>query len=92
MHQAQNAQHLLPTNLQYNGTSQSEVLLFQLIGPVSILLRNIAVPWIFVGFRFAVTNGFCFVHVKKKWLKGIIVKKMPPKHLLSASLEKDAAN
>ncbi|VDN17209.1 unnamed protein product [Gongylonema pulchrum] len=61
MHQAQNAQHLLPTNLQYNGTSQSEVLLFQLIGPVSILLRNIAVPWIFVGFRFAVTNGF--------WLK-----------------------
>lgn len=42
----------------YNGTSQTEIILWQLIGPLSVLLRNIAVPWIFVGFRFALSNGF----------------------------------
>ncbi|EJW76264.1 hypothetical protein WUBG_12826, partial [Wuchereria bancrofti] len=44
--------------LFYNGTSQTELVLWQLIGPFSILLRNIAVPWIFVGFRFALSSGF----------------------------------
>lgn len=58
MHRAQNAQHLEAPKLVYNGTSQAEVLLFQVLGPVSIILRNIAVPWIFVGFRFALSNGF----------------------------------
>ncbi|KAM3718942.1 Beta-1,3-galactosyltransferase sqv-2 [Dirofilaria immitis] len=56
----QNAQLENPNSV-YNGTSQTELLLWQLIGPFSILLRNIAVPWIFVGFRFALSNGF--------WLK-----------------------
>ncbi|MCP9262126.1 Beta-1,3-galactosyltransferase sqv-2 [Dirofilaria immitis] len=53
----QNAQLENPNSV-YNGTSQTELLLWQLIGPFSILLRNIAVPWIFVGFRFALSNGF----------------------------------
>jgi hypothetical protein len=35
-----------------NGTSQLEVFAVSLVGPLSILLRNIAIPWIFVGFRF----------------------------------------
>uniref|UniRef100_A0A915PSH3 Phosphatidylinositol-glycan biosynthesis class W protein n=1 Tax=Setaria digitata TaxID=48799 RepID=A0A915PSH3_9BILA len=48
----------------YNGTSQSELILWQFIGPFSVLLRNIAVPWIFVGFRFALSNGF--------WLKFVL--------------------
>lgn len=57
MHVMQNVQIDDP-NFVYNGTSQTELVLWQLIGPFSILLRNIAVPWIFVGFRFALSNGF----------------------------------
>uniref|UniRef100_A0A1I8EPL3 Phosphatidylinositol-glycan biosynthesis class W protein n=1 Tax=Wuchereria bancrofti TaxID=6293 RepID=A0A1I8EPL3_WUCBA len=60
MHSMQNAQ-IEDSNFVYNGTSQTELVLWQLIGPFSILLRNIAVPWIFVGFRFALSSGF--------WLK-----------------------
>ncbi|VDN06592.1 unnamed protein product [Thelazia callipaeda] len=60
MHRLQGA-HLEDSSLFYNGTCQAELILWQLIAPFSILLRNIAVPWIFVGFRFALSNGF--------WLK-----------------------
>ncbi|KAL3994888.1 GWT1 family protein [Acanthocheilonema viteae] len=60
MHLTQNAQ-IEDSNSVYNGTTQTELILWQLIGPFSILLRNIAVPWIFVGIRFALSNGF--------WLK-----------------------
>ncbi|VDN82272.1 unnamed protein product [Brugia pahangi] len=60
MHSIQNAQ-IEGSSFVYNGTSQTELVLWQLIGPFSILLRNIAVPWIFVGFRFALSSGF--------WLK-----------------------
>ncbi|CAG9540583.1 unnamed protein product [Cercopithifilaria johnstoni] len=60
MHLMQNVQ-IEGTNFICNGTSQMELILWQLIGPFSVLLRNIAVPWIFVGFRFALSNGF--------WLK-----------------------
>uniref|UniRef100_A0A914VQN9 Phosphatidylinositol-glycan biosynthesis class W protein n=1 Tax=Plectus sambesii TaxID=2011161 RepID=A0A914VQN9_9BILA len=37
----------------HNGTTQMEVIWVNLIGPVSILLRNLAIPWLFVGRRFA---------------------------------------
>uniref|UniRef100_A0A0N5ALE1 Phosphatidylinositol-glycan biosynthesis class W protein n=1 Tax=Syphacia muris TaxID=451379 RepID=A0A0N5ALE1_9BILA len=47
-----------------SGTTQFEVVQFQLLLPVSILLRNIAVPWIFLGRRFGANNGF--------WLKFLL--------------------
>ncbi len=36
----------------HNGSTQAEVLLVTIAGPMAVLLRNVAVPWIFVGFRF----------------------------------------
>ncbi|VDK86167.1 unnamed protein product [Onchocerca ochengi] len=63
MHLEQNAQIENPNSV-YNGTSQTELVLWQLIAPFSVLLRNIAVPWIFVGFRFVSSNGF--------WLKFVL--------------------
>lgn len=44
-----------------NGTTQAEVLLFQTIGPMSIILRNIAVPGIFHIFSCALQIGIWLV-------------------------------
>uniref|UniRef100_A0A0R3RS13 Phosphatidylinositol-glycan biosynthesis class W protein n=1 Tax=Elaeophora elaphi TaxID=1147741 RepID=A0A0R3RS13_9BILA len=62
MHLTQNARIEDPNSI-YNGTSQTELILWQLIGPFSILLRNTAVPWIFVGFRFALKFALDFLFI-----------------------------
>ncbi|KHN75894.1 Phosphatidylinositol-glycan biosynthesis class W protein [Toxocara canis] len=45
----------------HNGTTQAEVLLFEAIAPFSVIVRNAALPWLFMGRRFATNN--------KYWLK-----------------------
>ncbi|MFH4976935.1 hypothetical protein AB6A40_003644 [Gnathostoma spinigerum] len=54
-----------------NGTSELEVFSILSLAPLVVLLRNIALPWIFVGCRFASNNyywpkfllDFCFLVV-----------------------------
>uniref|UniRef100_F1L181 Phosphatidylinositol-glycan biosynthesis class W protein n=1 Tax=Ascaris suum TaxID=6253 RepID=F1L181_ASCSU len=48
----------------HNGTTQAEVLLFEAVAPFSVILRNAALPWLFMGRRFTTSNRY--------WLKFIL--------------------
>ncbi|VDM47864.1 unnamed protein product [Toxocara canis] len=47
----------------HNGTTQAEVLLFEAIAPFSVIVRNAALPWLFMGRRLKFMLDFAFLVV-----------------------------